>query len=273
MAQTMGAWVCTVHDDSGENEKVRELIANLGDSRIGYVGNSPSNGMVANWNQCLDHCKTPLVTILHADDELTTDYARVMISLAEQFPLVTGFFCDAEIIDEHSNPTVSFVDIVKYFLKPKTGEYLVIGGDEGLARLAGGDFIMCPTVCYRMSTLSPLRFDDAWKFTVDWNFFVDILLSGRSLVGIREKCYRYRRHGDQATALLSKNAVRFEEEFKTVKQIRRKAETMGWPLTVRASRRHIATQIHLIAYLVVALIKLDLTYAGLLYKTLKANYQ
>ena len=59
----------------------RAVITELGlsdDPRVECLANPSNLGMVANWNACLDAARTPLVTLLHADDALEPAYARTM---------------------------------------------------------------------------------------------------------------------------------------------------------------------------------------------------
>ena len=49
---------------------------------------------------------------------------------------------------------------------------------------------------------------------LDFNFTLSLLKSGKSLVGLyRKPLYQYRRHAENATAQMTQNLVRFEEEF------------------------------------------------------------
>ena len=63
-----------------------------------------------------------------------------------------------------------------------------------------GDFIMCPTVCYRRSRLPAERFRAEWRQVLDLDFFTRILLAGGTMVGLPTSAYAYRRHAENATA-------------------------------------------------------------------------
>ena len=120
LAQDEPEWLLSVRDD-GERDEARAVITELGlsdDPRVECLANPSNLGMVANWNACLDAARTPLVTLLHADDALEPAYARTMRALAREHPEPTAFFCEARIIDEYGAPRFSFADWVKRFYLP-----------------------------------------------------------------------------------------------------------------------------------------------------------
>ncbi len=193
-------WTLLVSDDSPGEQGVGDLVARYRDSRIRYRKNAATLGLAGNWNACLNESAGDLVTILHADDELLEDYCDVMLRAARDHPDAVCYFCDAVIINERGRRIFSLPDMVKHFIRPSASGPLVLSGPRGIAALLHGDFIMCPTVCYRRDRLRDRRFDERWRFVLDLDFFTRLLAGGEKLVGIPTAAYAYRRHAGSATA-------------------------------------------------------------------------
>ncbi len=274
VAQTRNEWSCVIYDDgdrSSERE-ISQILSQIGNDRIRYSRNAVRRGMAGNWNQCLENCKTEFLTILHADDELLPGYCDEMMTMGARFPEAATFFCAAEIINADSRLVFSPVDAVKWFFTPRCGPYIVVEGDVGLARLTAGNFIMCPTACFKMKHFRDLRFSERWKFTTDWNFYVDILTRGYAIIGTKKVCYRYRRHSEQLTSQLTKSSLRFAEEFATLRRIREESAKLNWSRSTLAAKRHVATPLHLALYGLIAVVKFDWRYLGSLTRILWAHY-
>ena len=181
--QTWPHWRLLVCDDRGSEERVDDLIVGSADPRQAYARNAGNLGMAGNWNRCLDLAETELVTLLHSDDELMEGYCEQMVRAAQAYPEAAAFFCAAQIIDREGRQRFSFPDLFKRFLMRPRRLPVVLGGEESLEALLRGNFIMCPTVCYRKSRLGLRRFDSRWKFVLDLDFFARLLLDGERSSG------------------------------------------------------------------------------------------
>ena len=135
--------------------------------------------MAGNWNRCLDAADTDLVNLLHNDDELLPNYVAVMLPGRPRVPDAAAFFCKAKVIDAAGRETFSLVDYVKRFLQPRRPAHSCSHGESAIEALMHGDFIMCPTVCYRRSRLPAERFRAEWNMVLDLDFFTRILLDRR----------------------------------------------------------------------------------------------
>lgn len=248
-AQTVLDWRCLVCDD-GSTPGVDSLVASYADERILYYKNSHNLGMAANWNRCIELTETELVTLLHADDELLPDYAATMLRTAADRPEAGILCCGAEIIGADHRPRFSFPDFVKtHFVNPTPGRDLVLQGESGTAALLRGNFIVCPTMCFRRSAVA-LRFRTDLRFAQDWDLVLDYLLAGGSVVILGVVCYRYRRHADNATVRYTESLYRFEEESAVYDRLLEAADTRGWLDCASTARRR-------------SLLKLNLGYVAL----------
>ena len=123
----------------------------------------------------------------------------------------------------------------------------MLQGEPALRALAAGNFIMCPTLCFRRSVLGARRFDPRWRQVQDLDLTARLLLEGATLAGSREAAYAYRRHGESATERQSESLLRFEEELALLAELARAARQRGWPRAARAAARAWTPKLH-IAY-------------------------
>jgi glycosyltransferase involved in cell wall biosynthesis len=235
-AQTVADWQCLVCDD-GEGGEAEALVRSLGDSRIRYFKNQRNLGMAANWNRCIDLAETDLVQLLHEDDELLPGYASIMLRAAAEHADAGILYCGAEIIGPDSKRAFSFPDFIKFnFVNPARRKKLVLAGESGVRALLKGDFIMCPTMCFRKSRLGALRFSTEYKLVQDLELITQHLMAGGTIVGVPEVCYRYRRHPDNATSEYTRSLLRFQEESAYYDRVLQMAEARGWRSCIEPAR-------------------------------------
>jgi glycosyltransferase involved in cell wall biosynthesis len=245
LAQTSPHWQLIVCDD-GPESGTAELVGSFGDSRIRYLRNERNLGMAGNWNRCLEAAETDLANLLHNDDELLPNYVEEMTRAASQFPDAAAFFCQAKVIDAGGKESFSFVDYIKRFLRPKSKGPLVLQGKSAVEALMHGDFIMCPTVCYRRSRLPVERFRADWRMVLDLDFFTRILLDGGTMVGIPTVAYAYRRHAENATSQYTESLLRFDEESRIHDEVAALARSRGWHDVSRVAAAKRIIKLHLL---------------------------
>jgi glycosyltransferase involved in cell wall biosynthesis len=224
--QTCADWKLIVVDDKG-GESAMESVESLGDPRISYVLNGRNLGLAGNWNRCIELSETEFVTILHADDELGEDYLELVLRLADQCPQAAAYHCRAEIIDMRGSPVASFRDFVKEIIRPRA-DPVISKGQIGLISLLIGDWIFCPTLCYRTKVLRSFSFDTGLRFAADLKLIAELLFAGERIIGSRSRAYRYRRHDESQTSLLTRSQIRFDEELALMADIAESARESGW---------------------------------------------
>lgn len=246
LGQRYPHWQLLVCDDCGPETGIADLVCGYADARIRYYRNDVNLGMAGNWNRCLDLAETDLVNLLHADDELLDGYAETMVQAAADHPTAVGFFCNTRIIDEQGRERFSFPDFVKQFLKRAGNGPLVLQGRPALESLLHGNFIMCPTICYRKSILRERRFQGTWQFVQDFELFTRLLLEGDTLVGFPTTAYAYRRHAHNATTAYTENLLRFAEETQLYEQLGQAAAARRWPRMARIARRKVIVKLNVL---------------------------
>jgi glycosyltransferase involved in cell wall biosynthesis len=254
LRQSRDDWAAVVVDDSRGDAGARELVEALGDARVGYLRNADSHGIGTSWNRCFELARTELVTILHADDELCPQYADRMIRAADRHPEPTAFFCGVGLIDERGRPTRTLPDLVKRVLQPRpdghSGE-VVLKGESSAHRLVLGNFLVAPSLCYRLHRLGAERFSTRWRFVLDLDFYLRLLIRGDTLLGIPEVALLWRRHERTTTARLTRTLDRFREEAEFLEGMAGNFEAVGWLRAGAAARRKTLRKLHL-AFLAVS---------------------
>jgi len=243
--QTSPSWRLLICDDCGPGPAIDTLVARHLDPRVRYVRNEANLGMAGNWNRCLDLAETDLVTLLHADDELLEGYCQLMENAAGLYPQAAAFFCLAKVIDERGGGRFSFPDFVKRFLLPGGSGPVILKGHQALTALLRGDFIMCPTVCYRKSVLGSRRFDPSWKSAQDLELFTRLLLQGETIVGLRTVAYAYRRHANNAMVHYTEDLLRFREEVLLYDMLGKEARARRWRSADREARAKLVIKLNL----------------------------
>lgn len=238
-------WKLLVIDDRG-GEDAESLVQSFSDERLTYVRNESTLGMSANWNKALSLVTTELVTILHADDELLPNYTDVVTALMAEHPEASAVHCRTVIINEQGNRTLSLPDMVKKIVRPHGRKNVVTYGEHGLWSLAKGQWIFCPTMCYRQSLIPSGKFSNDWMMVLDLELMSRILLDGGSIVGSPVVAYRYRRHSNNQTVKLTNSNKRFEEEIKLLDIISRQCSDRGWDRAARSAHRKIVIRFHML---------------------------
>jgi glycosyltransferase involved in cell wall biosynthesis len=246
LGQSDDRWELVVCDDSSLGEAA-EVLERFPGVRARLVRTQPGGGIAANWNACLDAASTDLVTLLHADDRLLPGYAGLMLGAAEKDPEAAAFFCRAAVIDERGITARSFREWVKDRIAPSITRPFALEGDAGLSALARGDFIMCPTLCYRRSRLGTRRFGTTYASALDLEMKTGILLDGGRIMGLPDIAYTYRRHAVSESELRKQGFHRFLEEMECLDTAAVEATRRGWHRAARAASTRLFVRLHLLA--------------------------
>jgi glycosyltransferase involved in cell wall biosynthesis len=243
-AQTRDDWECIVVDDAGPESAAAAVLA-LGDPRVRYERNPENLGLGGNWNRGLSLATAPLVTLLHADDELLPGYADAVVRAHAANPDAVAVYTRASVIGPDGAPVFSFPDRVKRVIEGRARGTTIVSGEAGLERLLRGQFIFCPTLCYRRAALGVDPFSTSWRMVLDLEFLARTLLDGGRLVGIADALYAYRRHDASQTATLTASTERFDEEIAIYDDLAARAEAIGWYRASATARSKRIIRLHL----------------------------
>lgn len=243
LAQTLDDWELVVVEDAGP-EPAADLVASYHDERLRYARNDHTLGLAGNWNRCVHEARSPLVTLLHGDDRLRPAYAERVTAAARAHPHAAAVFAGATVIGPDGAPTWTVADRYKGWLTRRRGDH-VVRDDRGLSRVVAGNYIVCPTLCLRREVVGADPFEPRWRFVTDWAFTCEQVLRGHELFGLEEPLLEYRRHAQQVTSVLGRDASRFEEELAFLDEIEQRTSARGWTASARAARRRVTVRGHL----------------------------
>lgn len=255
--QTVSNWCAIVVDDFSPTPGVRELVERFGDPRITYVRNEGNLGLAGNWNRCIDLCRTPLITLVHGDDELMPHYVETMLAAHSKCPDAAAVFCGAMVIDQCGSEVFSFRDYVKRWLAPDPKRTFVLADEQGVRSLLRGNFIICPTLCYKRDLFEEMEFSPEWRMVLDVDLYLRAIAKGKKFVGLRDVAYRYRRHADQTTAECERNLRIFVEEVELWRRAARDAQALGWYSTAKVAENMTIIKLQLLYYLLADIHKLQ----------------
>lgn len=243
-AQTDARWLAIVVDDANPDPGAGSLVATLGDPRIRYCRNPVALGLAANWNYASRLATTPLVTLFHGDDMLEPAYVATMLAAHEKHPDAAAIFCDATTVDASGTIRSSLRESVKRWLRPGSRADLVLYGESGVCALLRGNFILCPTLCYRSTLFLEREFDPGLRWVPDLAFTLRLLFGGHRVVGLNERMYRYRRHSDQASKGLENALATIEEECFLWSWAAREADSRDWRSALRTAEAMRFVRLH-----------------------------
>jgi glycosyltransferase involved in cell wall biosynthesis len=245
VAQTDSQWTAIVVDDASPEVGADAVVSALGDRRIAYVRNDRNLGVADNFNRCLElgAADAEIVTVFHADDELSPGYVAAVRSAHRALPAATCIAPRVAVIERHGEPTRTLADSVKHMLWPRQLP-TTLAGDQGLARVMRGLFFYCPSVSYRVALLPELRFDNRWQQVMDLDLYARILLGGGSIVLVPDRVYRYRRHEGTMTAQNSRSLVRLSEEVAVSREVAVSASVKHWRRSASAARLRLTVRLN-----------------------------
>ena len=245
IAQDNPHWKIVVLDDRG-GEDAELLVQSFTDDRLTYVRNDKTLGLAANWNKAISLASTEFVTILHADDELLPNYTDVANRLMSEYPEATAVHCRTLIIDENGSTSWSLPDAIKKVIRPHSRKDIVTIGESGLWSLVKGQWIFCPTLCYRQTLFPSEGFSNDWMMVLDLELMSRILLTGGVIVGSPVVAYKYRRHSNNQTVKLTNSNQRFKEEIKLLDIISEQCRERDWHRAAKSAKRKTVIRFHLL---------------------------
>lgn len=101
--QTVSVHVMVIEDCGPDPELQNFVKQEFGDS-VEYIRNPKRRGLFDNWNACIEHSRTPWLSILHDDDYLSPRFAEAMIALSHQAPGCGLYFGQTQMVDENNQP-------------------------------------------------------------------------------------------------------------------------------------------------------------------------
>jgi hypothetical protein len=173
---------------------------------------------------------------------MKNDYLETIIEANKRFPNAAIYYTRSGVIGENGKTKLSLPDLYKNWIDPtrKIDDYLTLNGPDSIKSLLGGNYIVCPTLCYNQKIIPNHRFNPKWKQVLDLEFIFNVLLANHTIIGINRKCFEYRRRSDNTTSLNTKSLVRFMEESEIYDWIEKIGANKKWSqIAKRAKKKQI----------------------------------
>jgi glycosyltransferase involved in cell wall biosynthesis len=249
--QDSESWFLTIVDDSGGNDPLVLRPEITQNARINLVVNSQNLGLGKSWNIGLESMKSlhnpDVVGVIHADDELEPNYVSTVLAAHTANPDAFAVHTEVRIVDEHGSFRFSFPDFIKGIVRPGSSRDEVVSrGDVGLSQILRGNFVFCPTLSFKTAMCEFPMFNEEWNMAIDLDLISRSLLSGKTIVGVGDKVYRYRRHGGNLTSRLNKSTERFSEEIQFYAQISTTCKEQGFSTSACVARRMRIVKFHIL---------------------------
>lgn len=232
-AQSFRRFDVTVVDDGSTDDSVAiaKRVAHEHAAGIPFrvVRNETRQGLVGNWNRCLELCTGEYILLFHQDDVLDPGMLQRSVDAFAAHPRVGYVYSGYRCIDDEGG------DLPPWATSPFSG---VAGGTSFITALLRENFICCPAVVVPRAVYEQVGpYDRRFAFSPDLEMWFRIA-SRYDVVCRPEIGVRYRLHTSQATETFRHaRKVRAELEYLTAAMMglreRREAYPELWQSVVR----------------------------------------
>lgn len=199
LGQTFGdfeLWIC----DNASDDATSELVASLKDPRIRYRRRRADVGVAANWIGALQASTGKYCAVLGDDDLWEPTFLERLVAPLEADDAVDIAFCDHWMVDAHGVVLAAETDA---YSKGYTRATL----SPGMHRPFGALVLRDQAILINAAVLRRDRLSVAGALDVragralDYHILGKLAGLGGSAFYVKERLYRYRRHGGTITVL------------------------------------------------------------------------
>jgi len=242
-------WFALVMDDSGKTSAAETIVAGFNDRRFSFAKNEENLGLARCWNEGLSRLLTEgdfsALSIVHADDVLDSDYVMETLNAHDRYSDAVAIHWAVSVIGESGRIRFSLEDIVKRLIRP--GNFrpeMRSFGDRGLARVLRGNFIFCPTLSFKPEAVSLPLFNQEFGQVLDLELTSRLLLEGKTIVGLKRRLYKYRRHATNLTVRHNLSGVRFREEVRLYRDLETRCREVGFIRSANVAKKMLIIRLH-----------------------------
>jgi GT2 family glycosyltransferase len=247
--QSCSEWFALIVDDSGTTTGAERVVARFNDPRFSFFKNDKNLGVARCWNQGISRLLAQgdfaAISIVHADDVLDSEYVKETLDAHTRYSDAVLIHSAVSVIGASGRIRFSLEDVVKRLIRPgNLRPEMRSFGDRGLARLLRGNFIFCPTLSFKPEEISLPLFDAEFEQVLDLELTSRLLLEGKTIVGLKRRLYRYRRHTTNLTVQHNLSGVRFQEEVRLYCELEKRCREAGFSLSARVARKMLIIRLH-----------------------------
>lgn len=154
-----------VIDDGSPDAGSQQLVAEVAGDRVSFHRKPKNEGLVANFNTCIERARGTYVHILHDDDAVLPDFYRTLGAALEMDESLGAAFCRFIGIDGHDR---------WHYISPlllQTSQVM----DNPALKLARRNLVRTPSIVVRRDVYERIGgFDPRLSHTADWEMWVRI---------------------------------------------------------------------------------------------------
>lgn len=225
-----GEILATCVDDASP-EPLETVVRSSGAGWVEYVRNEANLGIIPNFNRCISLARAPLIMFLGADDLVLPSYWPAVQAMIARYPDAAVYAPGVAEVDGQGRRSRSLSYVIKRVISPFVARFRMVdlGGSRLAFRLAIGDFLYFPGLCWRTGDLRRTPFDPQWSDAADWHrLSLCALEGGHVVVDNRAVVFLYRRHARSASEVSAGQGVRFGNERTLSLHLGRLARARGW---------------------------------------------
>jgi glycosyltransferase involved in cell wall biosynthesis len=154
-----------VIDDGSPDTRAQQLVSEIAGDRVSFFRKPRNEGLLANFNTCIERARGELVHILHDDDAVLPGFYTTANAVLVKDPSLGALFCRFILIDGHER----WREVSP--LLCQTSRKL----DNPALQLARRNLIRTPCVVVRRSVYEQIGgFDSRLSHSADWEMWVRI---------------------------------------------------------------------------------------------------
>ena len=192
--QTFKDFELVIVDDCS-TEDPAPILERFKDPRIKFHRNAVRQGLVGNWNRCVELSRGGFVCVFHQDDVMQPENLRRKVEVLGQNPGVALAYSDARVVEEDLSERHP-----GWFTPTLPNEDKVSAGREFFEKMALGDnLVCCPSAVFRRAAFEQLgKFDPQLPYTADWEMWLRLALQF-DVAYLKEPLVLYRVHDRNET--------------------------------------------------------------------------
>lgn len=164
-APAAGEMQIEVIDDGSPDDRSRELVERIAGDRVAYLRKPRNEGLVANFNTCIERSRGEFLHILHDDDLVLPGFYACMEAALRADPSLGAAFCRYVLIDDRNRWRHLAPMLFESSRKI----------DRPALQLGRRNLIRTPAIVVRRSIYERIGgFDPRVSHTADWEMWVRI---------------------------------------------------------------------------------------------------
>lgn len=155
--------------DDASTDRTLQIARSFDDHRLSVVENEQRAGLTANWNRCVERCRSEYLCLFHQDDLMQPGNLAQKLACLESQPDVGWVYSAVDVVDE-ANDLVPDTLVSRDAL---SGEDQVFGPGEFLPILLVRNVVRASTVVVRRRCFEEVGpFNPDYRHVVDWEMWL-----------------------------------------------------------------------------------------------------